>query len=79
AVKKCYPDSEVPSLHCIKKMIADLTSIKSIINHRCINSCGAFIGLWADLDARPTCGEPCYDQKQLQWSHGHTKVPCAVF
>ncbi|KAG1737226.1 hypothetical protein EDB19DRAFT_1637220, partial [Suillus lakei] len=70
---------EVSSLHYVKKMIVDPTSVKSIIDHRCINSCGAFIGLWADLDACPTCGEPHYDQKQLQWSHGCTKVPHAVF
>jgi hypothetical protein len=79
AVKKRYPDSEVPSLHSVKKMIADLTGIKSIIDHRCINSCGAFVGPWADLDDCPTCGEARYDEKKLERSHGRLKVPRAVF
>ncbi|KAG1845763.1 hypothetical protein C8R48DRAFT_551450, partial [Suillus tomentosus] len=38
----------------------------------CINSCAAFVGPWANLDACPTCGEPRYDQKWLEWSHGRS-------
>ncbi|KAG0700360.1 hypothetical protein DFH29DRAFT_785970, partial [Suillus ampliporus] len=59
--------------------ITDLTSIKSIIDHRCINSCEAFFDPWAVLDACPTCSQACYDKKKLEWSHGQLKVPCAVF
>ncbi|KAG1893540.1 uncharacterized protein F5891DRAFT_962782 [Suillus fuscotomentosus] len=79
AVQKCYPDSEVPSLYRVKKLIHELTGISSIVDHRCINSCVAFVGPYAGLDACPMCDELRYDQKKLARSHGRKKVPRAVF
>ncbi|KAG0696603.1 hypothetical protein DFH29DRAFT_812840 [Suillus ampliporus] len=32
-VQKCYPDSEVPSLYQVKKLIHELTGISSIVDH----------------------------------------------
>ncbi|KAG1752196.1 hypothetical protein EDB19DRAFT_1613676, partial [Suillus lakei] len=78
-VQKRYPDSEVPSLYRVKKLIHELTGISSIVDHRCINSCVAFVGPYAGLETCPTCGELRYDQKKLARSHGRKKVPRAVF
>ncbi|KAG2065831.1 hypothetical protein BDR04DRAFT_1130256 [Suillus decipiens] len=84
-VQKCYPDSEVPSLYRVKKLIHELMGISSIVNHQCINSCVAFVSPYAGLEMCPMCGKLRYDQKKLahsrlsQCSHGHKKVPHAVF
>ncbi|KAG2337321.1 hypothetical protein BDR05DRAFT_1005135 [Suillus weaverae] len=78
-VQKRYPDSEVPSLYRVKKLIHELTGISSIVDHRCINSCVAFVSPYAGLEMCPMCGELRYDQKKLARSHGCKKVPHAVF
>ena len=39
----------------------------------CINSCHAFIGPFAELEACSICSEPCYDP--IQRGHTRKKVP----
>ncbi|KAG6888043.1 hypothetical protein C0992_009821 [Termitomyces sp. T32_za158] len=68
-----YPKSNMLTFHNVKKLVADISGIVSITDDMCINSCHAFTGPFAELDACTICKEPRYDPDQLV-KHGH-KVP----
>ena len=68
------PGSQLPSFYQVKQLLADATGITSIVNHMCMNSCTAFVGPYADLDACPECGEARLDVR----ARGNTR-PRAVF
>ncbi|KAH9940147.1 uncharacterized protein BXZ73DRAFT_31667, partial [Epithele typhae] len=57
-----HADTSMPSLHDMKKFVADLTGIAPIPRDMCMNSCVGFTGPWSDLENCPICGEPRYEQ-----------------
>lgn len=65
AVLRCYPESNILSYHSVKRHIADLTGIVSVLHDMCINSCHAFTGPFEDLETCHFCTEPRYDQTVL--------------
>ena len=68
------PGSQLPLFYQVKQLLTDVTGVMSIVNHMCINSCTAFVGPYADLDACPECAEARFDVH----ARGHTR-PHAVF
>ncbi|ETW85803.1 hypothetical protein HETIRDRAFT_311270, partial [Heterobasidion irregulare TC 32-1] len=49
----------------VKKKVAELTGITSIIHDMCTNTCIAYTGPYADLDKCPLCYESRYDEVHL--------------
>ena len=68
-----FPDTEILSHHLAKKLVSDISGVVSVADDMCINSCHAFTGPFADLDACSICFEPRY----TTISSGHTekKIP----
>jgi hypothetical protein len=58
AVIHRFPLMEVLSHHRAKKIVADISGVVSVEDDMCINSCHAFTGPFADLDACIICSEP---------------------
>ena len=73
------PEANVPSYYRIRRLVAELTGIESVMHHMCINSCVAYTGPFMDLDACPMCSEPRYDQFRLESSRGMDRVPRQEF
>ncbi|KAI6025983.1 hypothetical protein F5J12DRAFT_715953, partial [Pisolithus orientalis] len=55
----------VLSYYSIKKLIAEYTGVELIEHDMCPDTCIAFTGPYATLDACPICGEDRYDAIQL--------------
>ena len=66
-------DTLIPSFYHTKQLLADLNGVTSIVDHKCINSCVAFIGPFSELEHCSDCNEPCYDQTKLSNSVGSIK------
>ena len=79
SIEQCFPDAKLPSFHQIKRILADLSGVTSVVKDMCINSCAAYVGPFADLDSCPECSEPRYDQVKFNRSNGRVKHPRAVF
>ncbi|KIK77012.1 hypothetical protein PAXRUDRAFT_17790 [Paxillus rubicundulus Ve08.2h10] len=79
AIQKCHPGSEVPSFYHTKTALADITGIKAMIHHMCLNSCLAYVRPYADYETCLNCGEFRFDQIKLRQLRGRVKVPRAVF
>ncbi|KAG6876719.1 hypothetical protein C0992_012017 [Termitomyces sp. T32_za158] len=65
AILRRYPDSEILSFYKVKRLIADTSGVAPVMDDMCINSCHAFTGPFAELDACSICYEPRYDSEQL--------------
>ena len=72
-------DASLPSYYRMKRLVADLTGIESVVHHMCINSCLAYTGPFSELEICPLCSEPRYDQFKLQSSGGSAKIPRQEF
>ena len=79
AILDTFPHADLPSYYRIKRLVADLTGIESIVHHMCIKSCVAYTGPFLDLQECPMCSEPRYDQFMLQASSGRVKIPRQEF
>jgi Transposase family tnp2 len=79
AIQRYEPGIDLPSYYKIKRLVADVTGVESVMHHMCINSCLAYTGPFHDLDACPVCSEPRYDQFRLQTSSGKDKIPRKEF
>ena len=79
AILDTFPHADLPSYYRIKRLVADLTGIESIVHHMCIKSCIAYTGPFLDLQECPMCSELRYDQFMLQASSGRVKIPCQEF
>ena len=79
AILRCFPDCNLPTYYKTNRLVADLTGIKSIIHHMCVNSCIAYTGPFMELQSCPICSEPRYDQFRLEASNGKEKVPRQEF
>jgi hypothetical protein len=56
-----------------------MTGIESLVHDMCINSCIAYTGPFAGLEACPVCSEGHYNHFCLESSHGKEKVPRQEF
>ena len=61
-----YPETNLLSYHLVNKLVADISGVVSIRDDMCINSCHAFTGPFAPLEACSICSEPRYDAAQLR-------------
>ena len=75
----CFPGADIPSYYRIKRLVADMTGVESIIHHMCVNSCIAYTGPFLDLQVCPVCSEPRYDQFRFQTSSGWDRIPRQEF
>jgi hypothetical protein len=64
------PESEVLSHYRVKKLIAEISGVVSVLDDMCINSCEAFVGPKADYETCSICLEPRYKMKKSK------QVPC---
>ncbi|KAF8068691.1 hypothetical protein FPV67DRAFT_1415071, partial [Lyophyllum atratum] len=69
------PGRDILSHAAVKKAIAELTGIVPIVKDMCPNSCMAYTGPLANLEACKYCQESRYDLAQLASSNGRKKVP----
>lgn len=60
AILQRFPDCDVLSHHQVKKLVAEISGVVSVIDDMCINSCEAFVGPKADFEACSTCHQPRY-------------------
>jgi hypothetical protein len=60
-----YDGVELPSLHQIKKIVAELSGVEEMMHDMCMNTCVGFTGPFAGLQHCPECGEARYDQETL--------------
>ena len=60
-----HPTDKILSHHLVKKKVAELSGITSIIHDMCPNTCVAYTGPFADLDKCPLCYESRYDEVRL--------------
>ena len=44
----------------MKKLVAEISGVVSVLDDMCINSCTAFVGPFADAAECPVCQEPRY-------------------
>lgn len=61
AIKERYPACELLSHHLVKKKVAELTGVVSILEDMCPNSCIAYTGPFSTLEVCPHCNEARYD------------------
>jgi hypothetical protein len=61
----------------VKKLVTDIAGIVTVASDMCIYSCHAYTGPWAKRETCYDCGEPRYDQVQLQATG--KKVPLLQF
>jgi hypothetical protein len=61
AILRRHPDDEIPSYDQMKRRIAEITGVVSIVDDMCRNSCIAYTGPFANFDACPECGAPRLD------------------
>ena len=73
------PDANIPSYYKTKHLVADLTGVRSVVHHMCINTCVAYTGPFLDLEACPICSEPWYDQFCFDSSDGRDRIPRQEF
>ena len=55
-----FPKISILSHHLSKKMVSEISGVVCVKDDMCINSCHAFTGPFADLDACGICSEPRY-------------------
>lgn len=72
AIHRHSPNIHVLSLYHIKELASEITSVVSIPDKMCINSCVAFTGPYSDLEACPVCAEPSYDP--LEFAESGKKI-----
>lgn len=64
AILRRLPESKLLSYHSVKKLIENITGVVAVMDDMCINSCHAFTGPLAELEACSICAEPRYDPVQ---------------
>ncbi|KAG1893707.1 uncharacterized protein F5891DRAFT_899210, partial [Suillus fuscotomentosus] len=79
AVPRCYPDTDFPSHHKIKCIVAQMSGIESIVDDMCAEGCTAFTGDYALLDRCPHCHSYRYDHIKYEASNGKVKSPVKMF
>ena len=62
SINRQFPETKILSHYLAKKLISDISGVVYINDDMCINSCHAFTGPFADLDACTVCSEPRYTE-----------------
>ena len=78
-LSQCYPGIELLSHYRIKRQARLLSGIITWEHHMCVGSCISFTGPFADMESCLDCGEPRYEEKDLEEFDGERKVPQKVF
>lgn len=78
-IQRRDPSIEMLSYHKVKRTAEKLSGIVTLKDDMCIDSCAAFTGPFADLQACPRCGKPRYDPARLEASGGKIKIPQRQF
>lgn len=79
AILRRYPDSLLLSFDQAKRKVTELSGVVSIVHDMCPNSCVAYTGPYANLEACPKCKESRFDPIKLASSNGEKKVPRQEF
>lgn len=58
-MRRC-PDINILSHYRVKKLVAEISGVVSVLDDMCINSCTAFVGPFANATECPECQEPRY-------------------
>jgi hypothetical protein len=69
----------IQSFYNIKRTIHTFTGVEPIHHDMCSNTCLAYTGPFADLDACPICGTSRWNQQTLQGSNSRLKLPAQTF
>ena len=67
------------SFGAVENLLAAYTGIELVQHDMCSESCVAFTGPFADLEACPTCHTSRWNQAKLQASRGRLKIPVKTF
>jgi hypothetical protein len=62
AIRRRFPDTDMLSHHLAKKAVETISSVVSVVDDMCINSCQAFTGPLANNTTCSECGEACYHE-----------------
>ena len=73
------PRLELLLFYQVERRARDLSGIVTWEHHMCIKSCVGFTSPFAALECCPECGEPRYNQQELEESDGERKVPRKIF
>jgi hypothetical protein len=65
SILRRFPETELLSYHLVNKLVANISGVVSVKDDMCINSCRAFTGPFASLEACSICAESRYDPVQL--------------
>lgn len=65
SIQQRDPKIEMLSYDRASRMIQKLSGVITLKHHMCIESCAAFTGPFADLEACPLCNAPRYDPDKL--------------
>ena len=65
SIESRFPEAKVLSYYSVKKLVANISGVVSILDDMCIKSCHAFTGPFADLQSCRTCSAPRYDPIQI--------------
>ena len=71
------PDNQILSLDQVKRKVAELSGVSSVVHDMCQNSCLAYTGPFADLESCPECSLSRYDP--LKAGRTNKKVPRQQF
>lgn len=58
AIQRRHPEDQIPSYDRMKRTVAEITGINSVVHPMCKNTCVAFTGPFSNLDRCPKCNEP---------------------
>jgi len=73
SILRRWPDVKVLSYHLVKKRVAEITGVTSILDDMCVNSCLAYTGPFSELEVCPTCGEARF--KEVKVGRKTKRVP----
>jgi hypothetical protein len=79
AILRRLPTACLPTYYKVKRLVAELSGVESVVHDMCVNSCVAYTGPFLDLDACPVCSEPRYDQFRFETSDGKDRTPRQEF
>ena len=67
------------SFHAVEKLLKVYTGVEPLMHDMCPDTCLAFTGPFAALDACTTCGKSRWKEETLQGSNSRVKVPAQQF
>lgn len=59
-----WPELDLPSVYRREKLLEELSGLKEVVYHCCINTCVLFTGEYEDYNECPICKEPRRDNRK---------------